>query len=197
MPLLPRAGIQEDKTSFYVYKDADFSGNHYKPTGYMGDCGDIQINEAYENAPHSGKTCIRVMYSAKGKSPNNCNYSPPCKWAGVYWQEPPNNWGTEELMKGRGLDLSPYNRLIFWAKADKKCTIEFKVGGISQRYGDSLLSPRSTVVNLTNNWQQFEIDLKGADLKHIIGGFCWTATWDNNPDGAVFYLDDIRFEIRK
>jgi len=193
-PTYSHADAQDAKAAFYIYQDADSPDNHYKPTGYMGDCGDIQINEAYENNAHSGKTCIRVAYSAKGKGPNTCNYSPPCKWAGVYWQEPPNNWGTDEQLKGKGINLSRYNSLSFWAKADKKCLIEFKVGGVSQRYGDSLVLPRTTITKLSPEWQQFRIDLTGADLSHIIGGFCLVASQDNNPDGTIFYLDDIRFE---
>lgn len=180
--------------AFYVYKDADSPNNHFSPSGYMGDCGDIEIDEAYDKKPHSGKTCIKVVYLAKGRGPNNCDYTPPCKWAGAYWQQPQNNWGVDEALKDKGLNLSAYNRLRFWARANKRCTIEFKVGGIGQPFGDSLIYPRSKSCNLTNNWQEFEIDLGEADLRHIIGGFCWVTSWTNNPEGITFYLDDIRFE---
>ncbi len=186
--------ITTTKTKFYVYQDANSPDNHYKPTGYMGDIGDIQMNEAFEGNPHSGKTSIQVVYKPKGNGPNTCKYSPPCKWAGVYWQEPPNNWGTDKALEGKGFNLSKYNRLVFWARADKKSKIEFKVGGISKPYGDSLAYARSTKANLTQAWQEFKIDLEGADLKHIIGGFAWATNWNNNPDGVTFYLDDIRFE---
>lgn len=182
------------KESFYVYLDADSPTNHFKPTGYMGDCGDIHIDEACELRPHSGETCLKITYDAKGKAPNECPYSPPCKWAGVYWQHPPNNWGRDTPFKGKGFDLSGYNRLVFWARATKDCKIEFKVGGIDEKYGDSLKFARSKTVKLTEEWQAFSIDLPGADLSHIIGGFCWVSNWDRNPDGITFYLDDVRFE---
>jgi len=32
-------GQVSSRPEFYIYKDADYSGNHYKPTGYMGDTG--------------------------------------------------------------------------------------------------------------------------------------------------------------
>lgn len=181
-------------SAFYVYRDVDSQDNHYEPTGYMGDTGDIHMNEAYEENPHSGQTSMRVVYDARGRGPNECAYSPPCKWAGVYWQEPPNNWGENVFWKDRGFDLSFYNRLVFWARTDKACTIEFKVGGIDGPYGDSLPYPRGVHARLSENWQEFQIDLSGANLKHIIGGFVWVTNWDTNPDGAIFYLDDIRFE---
>lgn len=182
------------ESAFYIYQDADSPDNHYAPTGYMGDIGDIHLTETFEGNPHSGLTSIRVIYDAQGIGPNECSYPPPCKWAGVYWQEPPNNWGKDKSLAGSGFDLSRYNRLLFWARADKPCTITFKVGGISEPYGDSLVYPRSIDAQLTTNWQEFEIGLSGADLTHIIGGFAWVTNWDTNPNGATFYLDDIRFE---
>lgn len=178
----------------YVFKDAGSPENHYRPSGYMGDCGDIAINEAFGKKPYSGETCIRVIYKAKGAGPNECPYAPPCKWAGVYWQEPPNNWGQNEFWKGRGFDLTAYNRLTFWAKADEPCTIEFKVAGIDGQFGDSQVYPRSKYAKLSAEWKQFSIDLEGANRKHIIGGFGWETNWDNNPDGATFYIDEIRFD---
>ena len=183
-----------DELAFYVYQDADSPDNHYTPSGYMGDTGDILIHEAFEENPHTGRTCIRVVYDTRGRGPNACPYSPPCKWAGVYWQEPPNNWGTDGIWAERGFDLSDYSRLIFWARADEPSDVEFKVGGIAETYGDSLVFPRSIIADLTEEWQEFEIDLEGANLTHIIGGFVWTTNWDTNPDGVTFYLDDIRFE---
>jgi exo-beta-1,3-glucanase (GH17 family) len=182
--------------AFSVYTDIDSPDNHFRPTGFMGDIGDIHVNEAFSENPRSGKTCIRIAYDAKGKGPNECPYSPPCNWAGVYWQEPPNNWGKTMALKGRGFDLSPYNRLVFWAKADRECTIEFKVGGISESYGDSLSFARSRVARLNKDWQEFEIDLAGGDLTHLIGGFCWVTNQETNPGGTTFYLDDIRFVKR-
>lgn len=193
--LLPQGPRQTAEEFFYVYLDAKSrKKNHFVPSGYMGDCGDILIEERWKESPHSGETCIRVAYTAKGKGPHKCDYAPPCKWAGVYWQQPANNWGTDRKWEGKGFNLSPYRRLTFWARADRNCSIEFKVGGTNERYGDSLKKPRGKTVKLTTNWKACEIDLKGANLKHIIGGFCLATNWDTNPDGAIFYLDDIRFE---
>jgi len=179
---------------FYVYQDVDSPQNHFKPTGYMGDTGDIRIDEACERKPHSGQTCIRITYDAKGKGPSTVDYPPPAKWAGVYWQEPSNNWGKNANFSHRGFDLSSYRRLVFWARAEKDCRIEFKVGGIFAEHGDSLKYPRCKLAKLTTQWTEFEIDLRDADLSRIIGGFCWVATWERSPSGVTFYLDDVRFE---
>jgi len=185
-------GNQQDpppgsENAFYVYFDAGSPRNHFTPSGYMGDLGNIHIDQACKTNPHSGTTCIRVQcdsFAIKGS----------LGWAGVYWQEPPNNWGKNEFYQNMGFDLRLYSRLVFWARADQPCSITFKVGGIDEPYGDSLHYPRSTVANLDTTWKQFVIDLKGANLRHIIGGFCWVTNDDENPAGAVFFLDDIRYE---
>ena len=49
-------------------------------------------------------------------------------------------------------------------------------------------------ITLENKWKKYDIDLAGKDLKKIIGGFCWAASRDDNPNGFVLYLDEIRFE---
>lgn len=184
--------------SFYIYRDVDYQGNHFKPTGFMGDVGDVVMDEASTVEPHSGTTALRFRYSPEGRGPNECSYSPPCKWAGVYWLEPPNNWGRDPEFQDQGFDLSEYSRLVFSAKASKDISITFKVGGIVADYGDSLEYPRTTTAEVTNEWKQYEIDLSGAELSHIIGGFVWTLDWQEleqrNYQEIEFYLDDVRFE---
>ncbi|MCX5645050.1 MAG: hypothetical protein NTZ17_10265 [Phycisphaerae bacterium] len=192
LPPVPLQAAPDER--FYVYEDADSSKNHFKPTGFMGDTGDIHIDEACEVKPHSGQTCIRILYDAKGKGPSTAPYPGAAKWAGVYWQEPPNNWGKDEVWKDSGFNLSPYKRMVFWARAEKDCRVEFKVGGISEKHGDSLKYPRGRTAKLTTEWKEYDIDLRGTDLARIIGGFCWATNWDTNPDGITFYLDDIRYE---
>jgi len=85
------------RESFYIYQDNGASVNHFSPTGWMGDVGDITLVGDWEGKPKSGKTCIKVEYSAKGEKPT-CEYSGPCGWAGVYWQEPPLNWGNGRML---------------------------------------------------------------------------------------------------
>jgi len=49
-------------------------------------------------------------------------------------------------------------------------------------------------VILTSDWQEYTIDLNGKDMSYIIGGFCWSTNTANNPEGAVFYIDEIKYE---
>src|SRR5579864_3583172 len=89
---------------FYIYTDHRASANHFVPSGWMGDYGDIRVDDASKDDPADGKTCIRFTYTADG--------SQGFGWAGVYWQQPENNWGN----KRGGFDLTGMKRLTFWAR---------------------------------------------------------------------------------
>ncbi len=168
---------------FTVYTDGKSPDNHFVPSGWMGDYGDIQFNDKYLVNPHSGSTSIQVAYNSKA--------SQGARWSGIYWQNPPNNWGT----RPGGYDLTGATKLTFWARGEKggERIEEFKLGGITGEYADSDVAGIGPVV-LTTEWQKFTIDLEGKDLSSISGGFCWATNLDVNPEGATFYLDDIRYE---
>jgi hypothetical protein len=68
---------------------------------------------------------------------------------------------------------------------------EFKVGGISGTYKDSVHPAVSSgVIVLSDTWEKYNIDLTGKDLSHVIGGFCWVTNRNQNPNGCTIYLDD-------
>ena len=149
----------------------------------MGDTSDINYEAHERTNPHSSDECIKIVYSANGNMGN--------RWAGIYWQYPENNWGNLP----DGVDLTGCTRLTFWARGQKGGErAEFKVGGITGQYPDSLSLRSTDVVRLSNEWQEYSIDLTGADLSHVIGGFCWVTNADLNPSGCTIYLDDIYYE---
>lgn len=167
---------------FYVYHGFNARENHYVPSGWMGDYGDIRFTDRYK-APGTEKTLIQVKYTAKETQHNG--------WAGIYWQHPANNWGA----KAGGFNLNGAKKVVFKARGEKggESISEFKIGGIGGDYSDSgsaALGP----VTLSKDWKTYEISLAGQELSSISGGFCWTMSKDQNPEGATFYLDDIRYE---
>lgn len=166
-----------------VYTDAKAPDNHFIPSGWMGDYGDMKFNDKYMTLPHSGTTSVQIIYSNAATQ--------GARWAGIYWQNPPNNWGT----RPGGYDLTGAKKLTFWARGEKggERLEEVKMGGITGEYADSDVAGIGPIV-LTTDWQQFTIDLDGKDLSSISGGFCWATNLDVNPEGATFYFDDIRYE---
>lgn len=170
--------------TFYVYADKNSPGNHFIPSGYMGDSTDIGVTADDMDRPYAGSTCIKISYNNRASN--------GARWAGMYWQNPANNWGSNA---SGGFDLTGARKLTFWARGEKggERVEEFKMGGIAGAYPDSDSAGIGPVV-LTQDWKQYTIDLSGKDLSHIIGGFAWATNVDVNPDGCVFYLDEIRYE---
>jgi hypothetical protein len=168
---------------FNVYTDKNARDNHFSPSGWMGDYSDITFTDAWKDNPHSGISCIRVEYKP--------NASQGARWTGMYWQNPPNNWGEK---KG-GYDLTGAKKLTFWARGEKggERVEEVKIGGLSGTYPDSDVATTGPII-LTKDWQQYSINLDGKDLSYISGGFVWATNLDVNPNGCTFYLDDIRYE---
>jgi hypothetical protein len=188
LPLLAFAqSTSESKPfpKFVIYQDKT-SRNHYTPSGYMptGEC--IKMDDNWKQDCHEGKSCIKVNYDVA------CSVKSR-HWAGVYWLNPPDNWGDR---KG-GFNLTGATKLVFWAKGEKggEQIAEFKVGGIgsSRDYPDSDSAFIGPVI-LTNQWKEYFIDLRNRDLSYISGGFAWSANVDDNPSSCVFFLDDIHFE---
>jgi hypothetical protein len=176
-------GKKQESVPFYVYADRSSMNNHFIPSGWMGDYGDVKYEGASKEDPYLGDTCIKITYSGKATQ--------GARWAGMYWQNPPNNWGNVD----KGFDLSKATKVTFWARGAKggERIEEFKIGGIMGEFSDSDSSAIGPVI-LNKEWTQYTIDLKGKDMSYIFGGFCWSTNIDVNPDGAIFYLDEIKYE---
>jgi len=182
-PALKPEGKKQEAMPFYIYADRSTIVNHFIPSGYMGDYGDIKYDGASKEDAYLGDTCIKITYNGKAAQ--------GARWAGIFWQNPANNWGSVDA----GYDLSKATKLTFWARGVKggERIEEFKVGGIMGEFSDSDSSAVGPVI-LNKEWTQYTIDLKGKDMSYVIGGFAWSANADNNPEGATFYLDEIKFE---
>jgi len=150
-------------------------------SGWMGDYGTVQVAQQYDQNPHSGTYCQQWTYFS---------YVPMGQgWTGVYWQHPEKNWGEKP-----GLNLKKFTRLSFWARGETgREVVTFLVGGIRGTYSDSA-KVELTKVALSKAWKQYSINLSRENLSNIIGGFGWVASRQDNPQGCVFYLDDIRYE---
>ncbi len=169
---------------FYVYREFHHRDNHFAPSGWMGDYGDLRLDDHWRpTGQKDAETAIKIIYSAQAKQNNG--------WAGMYWQNPANNWGS----RPGGFNLNGKSKLIFRARGENggERIEEFKIGGMTGDYADSG-SASIGPVTLTKDWKTYEIALAGQELSSITGGFCWTANRDGNPQGATFYLDDIRYE---
>ncbi len=173
-------------TPFIVYRDKGSRENRFTPSGYMptGEC--VALDDGWQFDPQEGKTSTRVVYDVSCSKAGR-------KWAGIYWQNPADNWGNR---KG-GYNLTGATRLVFWAKGEigGERIEEFRVGGLGmgQTYPDTDTTSIGPVI-LSSEWKQYVIDLRGKDLSYISGGFAWVANVESNPHHCMFYLDNIYFE---
>ncbi len=167
-----------------IYADKGTRGNHYVPSGFMPDGKCITFDDTWTDKCHSGSTCIKVNYDVACSKAGQ-------KWAGIYWLNPANNWGSQ---KG-GFNLTGAAKLTFWAKGEKggERIEEVKMGGLTGQFPDSDTAVIGPII-LTPEWQQYTIDLRGKDLSSITGGFAWSTNVDVNPEACTFYLDDIQYE---
>jgi hypothetical protein len=181
--------------NFPVYTDAAKQGNHYFPTGWVGDAqtpGSVSLTECSDNSPLSGETAIRIEYH-----PGSIG------WAGGYWVHPAENWGD---FPG-GYDLSGADRLTFWARSETPDSqVTFLIGGLGydtnfqgeadcskpiEPYPDSVCPRIKQDVTLSTSWRKFSIELPPEmDFSRVVGGFGWLA-----KSAVIFYLDDIIFEF--
>lgn len=100
--------------------------------------------------------------------------------------------GVNVLQQSR---LRTVERLSFQARGERGGeTILFQVGADD-------MSPMPKIgpysFKLSSSWQRKEIDLRDVNLSNAVALFIWVATDEDNPQGAVFYLDDIKFEGTK
>jgi hypothetical protein len=181
------AAVAQDKPSsqvtfpFFVYKDGGAKENRYFASGFTGDYSAIKMDEKCKETPKAGESCVKFTYT--GETPQNL------KWAGVFFQNPANNWGTID----GGYDLTGAKKLTFFARGEKGGeVVEFKFGGVSAAYSDSAGASTGPIV-LTKEWKEYQIPLEDQDLSYVLTGFTWVAEQKNSPDGQVFYLDEIAY----
>lgn len=161
-----------------LYDEAGRTPLPFTPSGYMGNAAAIHMDDTARDTPHTGKTCLKVQYTAADN------------WGGVVWQNPADDWGDHP----GGWNLMGAKALTFWARGDEGGeTVSFAFGllGKDKTYPDSATGKQDQVV-LTKEWKQYKIDLMGLDLSRIKTGFSWTVAGSGLP--VTFYLDDIRYE---
>jgi hypothetical protein len=161
----------------------------FYPSGWFGD-GEygtryVDYSAASRTNPHTPPRSIKITYTFG-----------PQRFAGIWWQNQPNNWGDSA---GNNYSARGFRRVSFWARgATGAEVVEFKTGGINspgKRYRDRF-DVSTGKVSLTTKWTQYRIELPAnADLGGVIGAFCWVAAAaDNTGPRMTFYLDDLRLE---
>ena len=159
-----------------VYEDG-FTNMPWVPTGWMGNSKSLTVDGDYGDNVIGGEFAIRMHFRARNS------------WAGVVWQDPPENWGEQD----GGFDLTGAARLEIWARGERGGEkVGFGVGLIDGKkpYPDSAIV-KSRTIELTEEWRRYDLALDGEDLSSIKTGFVVTLESGRRP--VTIYLDNIRF----
>ena len=199
-----RRVMDEYHTRFPVSEDVSSAGNHFHAFAKIPDeLAPVDVNGSWSEEKHSGATSLR------------CTFLPrPPGFGGFYFQNgvllgeqtaPQPNFGT---YPNAGIDdLVGATALTFWARGERGGEeIEFFVLGVGrdavtgekvEEFPDSSFRrpKEGTIVRLTREWKQYTISVGGLDLSYVLGGFGWVAAMERNPAGAVFFIDDIQYEL--
>lgn len=175
LPLRVR-GTVRPRMPVAVYEEG-FEGMPWVPSGWFGSIEHLMLDGDHKDLVHEGDRAVRIRYEGKSG------------WAGIAWQDPPNNWGDQD----GGHDLRGATALELWARGE--------YGGERVTFGVGLLEPdrdfpdsaiaRVDGITLTREWRRYRVPLKGLDLSAIKTGFVVTLTGRATP--VTVYLDSIRF----
>ena len=175
VPLLVK-GKAQTPMPFPVYDDG-FDSMPWAPSGWMGGVEDLSLDGSDTSNPQSGSASIRLRYEGT------------FGWAGVAWQNPPDNWGD---MDG-GFDLTGATELEVWARGEYGGErVSFGVGivGPDKAFPDSSISKVDNI-HLGREWKRYRVPLENKDLSSIKTGFVVTVEGRRSP--VTIYLDSIRF----
>jgi hypothetical protein len=175
VPLLVKGQVRT-RMPFPVYVDG-FDNMPWAPSGWMGGVDDMTLDGSDTSNPHSGAASIRPRYEGT------------FGWAGVAWQNPPNNWGDTD----GGFDLTGASELEVWARGEYGGEqVSFGVGliGSDKAFPDSSIAKVDNI-RLKREWKRYTVPLKRKDLSSIKTGFVVTVTGRRSP--VTIYLDSIRF----
>ncbi|MGH9847376.1 MAG: hypothetical protein ACREEM_52450, partial [Blastocatellia bacterium] len=193
---------------FPVYDDVSSAGNHFHTlTKFPNQSALVTINGSYSPDKHSGATSIRCAFMPGGVNFGGFNFQNGVLPSGAVAPVP--NFGT---VLNAGVNLTGATALTFWARgAAGGEVVDFFVGGVGWT-GSVVNSPCTpgfpgpcpapdstpavlTTITLTTQWTKYSIDLTGRNLSYVLGGFSWGVNGALNPAGAVFFLDDIQYEL--
>jgi hypothetical protein len=180
----------------------------FSPSGHMGDGAvpgplTLDINENCKERPAGARgDCYRFTYVPSTQL-----------WAGVYWQYPSNNWGTQhgwplaQRADGMGGTLPVFSSVKFKAASNvapdatgSALSVQFIAGGINGGFTFSDEFKFSIFkTDISTEWKDYSIDISGVPFSTVIGAFCWVTNYPMNTDPStapthVLYLDDIVWE---
>lgn len=182
---LAAAGDATTQSSEYICSGV------FIPSGYMGDA-------ANKNCDGVLKMSNDTAHGRDGGVAERWEYRPSFGvegWVAVSYQSPANNWGDDP---GVNLQDKGFTKLTFWARGENGGErVTFKaLGGTKEGAANPASAKEITLgtVKLTTEYRQITIELDNADLSNCPTALITALNSQLDPDGAVFYIQDIKFQ---
>ena len=180
----------DPENRWYIYSEGEAPSNHGYWTNYMPENGRdmIRLNLADTTNPFHGRTAIRM--DVQLRSPG---------WCGIAVASAVNYWGQQP--NTQAFNLKQARRLVLYARGQRggeSIQVKVAIAG-DQPFGDSAKVPiTSQWLKLSQRWQRFEIDLRGAETSRVITPFAIVTNNGHNTDpNFTIFLDEIFIETTK
>ncbi len=155
----------------------------YIPTGWMlngENPAKFVFDPGYLGNCHITSTCYKISWQPERVD-----------WIGLYWLHPDaDGTGGKWPQPGQpGCNFSGATTVTFWARGENGGeVIEFE----SAFYANQRVE--SGPITLTQEWKEYTMDIRNADLTNVVGAFAWYIFKTSNSSQIIFYLDDIRYQ---
>jgi len=177
----------ENRSGFWVYKDADSAFNHGFPSGLFGALDRIAVNGACIEEPATPSACstdlarldrvrgtvIRIAFSPLHTG----------EFAGINFEEP-EHWGSQP--RGVGYDLTGATALSLRARSPNGARVQFGVGGRTTPF-----------VTIPTTWTTLTFRLSDlnppGNIRDVHLLFTVVTNDAHASAGAILFLDDVRY----
>ncbi len=197
-PLLAER-VTANRTSFYVYQDADSGFNHGFPSGWFGATSKIDLDSACVNDPadaEDGCSTDRERLDGDRGTVLRISFGPlsPEQFAGVNIEEP-ENWGAQP--RGTGYGLRGSTHVVFEVRSPEGMKVQFGMGGCVTPFFD--IPPSTFYATMTVPIDSLEPpqglpNLCPPNLADVHLLFTVVTNGANAPNGGAVLLDNIRLE---
>jgi len=186
-PQAPMADIVVDG-----YVDSGFQGDAQEdPNAPATGLAGLIVQNANTENPHTRAVSTKITYNPKRVGWAALSYLPGNA-------DPAKGWGDTV-----GLDYSSraFQSFRVWARGVRGPrdpsypAVQFKSGdstspGAAYKATYQAAGP---IVILTQAWREYCIDIAGKDLSNVFSPLTIAITRANNPNGAVFFIEDMHF----
>lgn len=190
------------RESVYVYRDfAQTENNFTQKMMIWGNNRNLvkNMDENWSTDPYDGSSCIRCRVDTRGNDWGGWMFLNGYLPAGE--TQPKLNDGRQQ---NAGLDLSGATELRFYARGElggervEFFTLGYGYDGETDErlvnYPDSAHKRSRGFITLTDEWQEYKINVESANLSYVCCGFGFVCSGNESGDAEnVFYLDEIRF----